>query len=337
MGHDDPNKTAKFKVIALDDPPPMSAAPATIKSESIVEDRISMEMPSTERSVPVPASVHSDRATLTVLTGFNAGQTFALDRSSSVLGRDGGVADVFIEDAAVSRQHARIWRMPDGRYFIEDLQSTNGTFAGARRIDRYELKQSERVQLGPNVLLRFALVDVTEEELQRRLFESSTRDALTRLYNRKYLMDRLVAEFAHARRHKTELAALMFDLDAFKKLNDAHGHLAGDAALCAVAAQVARLIRVEDVLARYGGEEFVILARSTAHADAVRLGERTRRSVEELDIRTAAATLKVTLSIGVASFSELAKDAGLMDLIGLADTRLYRAKNAGRNRVCSGD
>src|SRR5262249_20797753 len=144
---------------------------------------------------------------------------------------------------------------------------------------------------------------------------------------------RLAAEVAHAKRHKTQLALLMLDLDEFKKMNDEHGHLAGDMVLRVVAARVARLIRVDDVLARYGGEEVVILARATPHKDAVRLAERTRKEVESLNIAARELSLKITTSIGVASMAELGPDSGGTELVALADSRLYRAKMGGRNRV----
>src|SRR4029079_19176192 len=132
-----------------------------------------------------------------------------------------------------------------GEYLLEDLQSTNGTFVGAQRAQRCELTTGDRIQLGPNLLLRFAIVDDAEEEMQRRLYESSTRDSLTRAYNRKYFGERLLAEIAHAQRHKNELSLLMLDLDEFKQVNDKYGHLAGDMVLRTVAAQMMRLIRME--------------------------------------------------------------------------------------------
>ena len=209
---------------------------------------------------------------------------FALDQLEHVIGR-GTEADLWVEDPAISRRHARFGRRMDGRFFCEDLGSTNGTFVGGRKIEgRCDLQNGDRVQIGPNLMLRFAMTDDAEEELQRRLYESSTRDALTRAFNRKYLNERLIAEIAHARRHKTQLALLMVDLDRFKAINDGHGHLAGDMVLRVVAAHVQRLIRIEDVLARYGGEEFVILVRSTALDDAAKLGERVRTTIERLQI-----------------------------------------------------
>jgi diguanylate cyclase (GGDEF)-like protein len=183
--------------------------------------------------------------------------------------------------------------------------------------------------------LRFAITDDAEEELQRRLYESSTRDPLTRAFNRKYLSERMLAEMAHARRHKSELALLMFDLDRLKTVNDTHGHLAGDMVLRVVAAHVQRLIRVEDVLARYGGEEFAILVRSTALREAATLAERVRSTVAELRIAVQGGTLAVTTSIGVSTLADIPPDAGPTELVATADARLYRAKTAGRNRVCA--
>jgi diguanylate cyclase (GGDEF)-like protein len=282
----------------------------------------------------VPASGNKDRATLTIISGINAGQVFALDGTDHVIGR-GTEADLWLEDGGVSRRHAKISCRSDGRYFVEDLHSTNGTFLGTQRVDTCEVKPNDRIQLGPHVILRFAIVDDAEEELQRRLYESSTRDGLTRIYNRKYFTERLTAEVAYSRRHKVKLAVLMMDLDDFKRTNDMYGHLAGDMVLRLVSAQMQRLIRVEDLLARFGGEEFVILARSTGKTEAIRLANRIRESISELEIPVADRSINVTLSMGVAALPDVAPEGGPTEVLGLADARLYRAKAEGKNRVCS--
>lgn len=291
----------------------------------------------TEPAIPLaPASEGGgkDRTTLTVLTGFSAGQVYALDGTEHVIGR-GTEADIWIEDGGVSRRHARIRCRSDGRYFIEDLGSTNGTFVGTARIDVSEIRPGDRIQVGPHVSLRFQITDDAEEELQRRLYESSTRDALTRVYNRKYFTERLTAEVAYSRRHRVKLAILILDLDDFKATNDTYGHLAGDMVLRLVSSQMQRLIRVEDLLARYGGEEFVIVARATGKTEAVRLAERIRESVSRLEIQvTPERTIRTTVSIGVAALPDL-PDGGPNELIALADARLYRAKAEGKNRVCA--
>lgn len=288
----------------------------------------------TDPQLAVPTSGTKDRATLTVLSGINAGQVFALDGTDHVIGR-GTEADVWVEDGGVSRRHARIVCRSDGRYFVEDLGSTNGTFLGSQRVDVCEIKPGDRLQLGPNVVLRFAITDEEEEELQRRLYESSTRDALTRVYNRKYFSERLTAEVAYSRRHRVKLAVLILDLDDFKGTNNTYGHLAGDMVLRLVSAQMQRLIRIEDLLARYGGEEFVILARSTGKTEAVRLADRIRESIGELEIPIGDRSIRCTVSIGVAALPDVAPDGGPTELLALADARLYRAKAEGKNRVCA--
>ena len=282
----------------------------------------------------VPSSGIKDRATLTILNGINAGQVFALDGTDHVIGR-GTEADLWVEDGGVSRRHAKISCRSDGRYFVQDLGSTNGTFLGTQRVEVSEVRPNDRIQLGPNVILRFAITDDEEEELQRRLYESSTRDALTRLYNRKYFTERLTAEVAYSRRHKVKLAVMMIDIDDFKHTNDTYGHLAGDMVLRLVSAQMQRLIRVEDLLARYGGEEFVILARSTGKTEAMRLAERIREAVSQLDIPVGDRSITTTLSLGVASLPDVPSEGGPNELLALADARLYRAKAEGKNRYCA--
>jgi diguanylate cyclase (GGDEF)-like protein len=124
----------------------------------------------------------------------------------------------------------------------------------------------------------------------------------------------------------------MFDLDHFKKVNDSHGHHAGDVVLRAVAAQVQRLIRTEDVLARYGGEEFVVIVRGITHANVALFAERIRRAVEELVVPLGDLRLTASISLGVASVSD-GSEVSVDALLQLADERLYKAKEGGRNRV----
>jgi diguanylate cyclase (GGDEF)-like protein len=188
------------------------------------------------------------------------------------------------------------------------------------------------------VSVSFAILDSQAEMMTHQLYESAMRDTLTRAHNRRYLIERTESEIAYARRHGTRLSLILFDIDHFKRVNDDHGHLAGDEVLREVAALVSRLIRVEDVFARYGGEEFVVLARGIEHENAGRFGERIRMAVERLEIPHEAMLLRVTISVGVASLDELpeagreaSRDAEVW--FRLADERLYAAKSAGRNRV----
>jgi diguanylate cyclase (GGDEF)-like protein len=340
----DPFKTRKMKTLPIPEATgsqPASSGRTTGPPSSAASSDSSWKTgeQATERATDPafsvsPAAAGKDRATLTILSGVNAGQVFAIDGTEHVVGR-GTEADVWVDDGGVSRRHARLTCRSDGRYFLEDLGSTNGTFLGGQRIDLCEIKSGDRIQLGPHVVFRFAITDDAEEELQRRLFESSTRDALTRVYNRKYFQERLTAEVAYARRHKVKLAIMLIDLDDFKSMNDGFGHLAGDMVLRLVSSQMQRLIRVEDLLARYGGEEFVILARSTGKTEATRLAERIRQAISELEIPVGDRSIRVTLSIGVAALLDVTPDGEPNDLIALADARLYKAKSEGKNRVAS--
>jgi diguanylate cyclase (GGDEF)-like protein len=289
----------------------------------------------TPREFRIPRPTSSDRATLTLLSGVDAGQSFTLNASSFVIGRDIDV-DISIDDSAVSRRHARIERSDDGIYSIEDLDSRNGTFVQARPVRRATLVEGDRIHLGPHVALRFSTTDELEDSLRRRLFETSMRDALTGAYNRFAFGERFESEIAHARRSGSPLALSILDVDRFKSVNDEFGHLIGDQVLCAVVSRLLHSVRAEDVVARYGGDEIVVLSRATDRAAATLLAERLRQAVVGREVATARGGAKITVSIGVGELSECAhKDAA--NLVALVDARMYAAKTSGRNRVCAGD
>jgi diguanylate cyclase (GGDEF)-like protein len=286
--------------------------------------------------LPVRAYVAGGaRGTLTLLTGLNAGHLVSVDTSSVTIGRD-PEASFVVDDPGVSRLHARVARAPDGGFYLEDLRSTNGTFVGSRSVGVCLLHGGELVQLGPTLLMRFAIVNPGEDSLHHRLYDSAIHDPLTHTYNRKYFSDRLAFEVAQARRDGRDVAILLADVDSLKSVNDTYGHLAGDRALCIVGARIKSTIRADDVLARYGGDEFIVVAPGTSLVEVQHLGERIRRAVEELHMSAQEQNVIVTLSIGGAALSEVisAGDAAVA-LIALADERLYVAKASGRNRVCT--
>jgi len=189
------------------------------------------------------------------------------------------------------------------------------------------------VRLGSVIMLRFQRVDEQEEQALVRVYESSVKDGLTGAWNRKYLDERLRGELAFATRHRAPLSVLMVDIDHFKKVNDTWGHLVGDSVLKATAAAMRAAIRTEDLLARYGGEEFLVLARGADLRNAAQLGERLRVIAERRPVVVDGATVSRTVSVGVASVACVGAAVTPELLIGLADDRLYRAKEGGRNRV----
>jgi two-component system cell cycle response regulator len=169
----------------------------------------------------------------------------------------------------------------------------------------------------------------------RRLEELATTDALTRLLNRRALLDRLSVEVDRARRFKQQLSLLMVDLDHFKAVNDQHGHLVGDDMLRQMGTLLASAVRTIDVVARYGGEEFVLILPETSIEGAAVFGERLREKVNEhaFDLGVES-SLHLTCSVGVATFPS-PRVASTEDLFARADEALYRAKSGGRNQVCT--
>jgi two-component system cell cycle response regulator len=311
-------------------PPTAAVSPESATGDVSFDATGEVRTTETEVVIAPPSSLGS-RPMLTLLSGVNAGQLFAIERAETVLGR-AREAWVRLDDVGISRRHARIVRTGPAAFEIEDLDSTNGVYVNGERVSRASLTPGDQVQVGSEVILRFSMVDAAEEALARQLFESSTRDALTGAWNRKYLAGRLAAEVAYAERHRARLALLLFDLDHFKNINDKHGHVAGDAVLRNVGLVVARLLRTEDVFARYGGEEFVVLVRGIGADNVLRLAQRIRKAVADARVAWVDGDLRMTLSVGIAHLEE-APAQGAGGLIGRADARLYRAKGQGRNCV----
>jgi two-component system, cell cycle response regulator len=176
-------------------------------------------------------------------------------------------------------------------------------------------------------------VKALQDELRRRNLEldrMSRTDALTGLYNRRHLEERLGELVSLARRHGEDLGAALVDLDHFKAVNDTAGHPAGDAVLQVTADRLRNSLRAEDVLGRWGGEEFLVLLPRTDAAGARLVAERMRQALAGQPIPLPdGGEVKVTASIGVAAGT----DDGVAGLVDRADAALYEAKAAGRDRV----
>jgi diguanylate cyclase (GGDEF)-like protein len=279
-----------------------------------------------------PQSEHRDRAYVIVLVGASVGAMFKLPRGEASIGRSRR-ADVHLTDDGVSRIHAVI-RHDGDKLFIEDRGSRNGTFINGRKVEgRAALADGDKIQVGRTTILKFTYHDALDESFHEQMYESALRDALTKLFNKRYFHDRIDGELRFAARHHTSLALLVIDIDHFKRVNDERGHVVGDVALVGVGEALQSAVRNEDVVARFGGEEFAIISRSTDRAQAMILAERLRKTVESRAIDVAeGAPVKVTISIGVASYPEV-QAADPSDLVDAADKALYRAKSGGRNRI----
>jgi two-component system, cell cycle response regulator len=125
-----------------------------------------------------------------------------------------------IDERGVSRQHAALERAADGTVQIFDLGSRNGTFVNGERVSRSRLQDGDKIQIGDTTILRFSYQDALDEALQRHLYESATRDPLTRTINKRGFEEALAKEVAFARRHKRVLSLVVLDVDHFKRVND---------------------------------------------------------------------------------------------------------------------
>jgi diguanylate cyclase (GGDEF)-like protein len=272
------------------------------------------------------------RGVLLVSSGIDAGRVLPIPNDAIVtVGRAAECTFAF-DDSSLSREHARIF-FAAGAYVLKDNGSTNGSFVNDVRITTAkQLNDGDRVQFGSSTVVRFSLADADELAALERVYNAAIKDGLTGVYNRKYLEERLDAEIAYAVRQSTPLSIAILDVDHFKKVNDTYGHLGGDAVLKRVAEVLGETLRTEDVLARYGGEEFVVIARGLTVEQAVLMADRVRQTLAATEVPFEDKKIKVTASAGVASLA-CSTTPDKASLLGTADGRLYRAKEAGRNRV----
>ena len=169
----------------------------------------------------------------------------------------------------------------------------------------------------------------------RRLSEVSSRDSLTGLYNRWFVMEKIDSELNRAVRHGSPMSLLMLDVDHFKRVNDTFGHSAGDQVLQAIGKLLRESCRVYDVPGRYGGEEFCIVLPETKLGNTTVVAERIRQRLAATELPCGDTSIAVTASIGIAGMEasvegDVLSPAGLIER---ADRALYSAKNRGRNRV----
>jgi two-component system cell cycle response regulator len=302
--------------------------------------RSSKDQTHTKPAAPIESDKEQKRnlAYLVVLAGVSAGEMFKLQLDKTVIGR-GPRCAVRLNDEGVSREHCQLVREGQGekteneKMVLEDLGSTNGTFCNGIRVDRRELADGDKIMVGSTTILKFTYHDYLDEVFQRQMYESALRDGLTKVFNKKYFTDYLEKEFAYAARHGSPLALIFLDIDYFKRINDTHGHPAGDFVLSELSQLMATLVRTEDVLARFGGEEFTVLCRGTDLGGAKIVAERLRRTVEAHTFSFGTKTIPVTISLGIAAIPDTAI-ADHAQFLAAADKALYEAKRTGRNRVC---
>ena len=295
-------------------------------------------------TLPVPARgpTRERHPALVFLRGELLAAPIPLDRDEVTLGR-ALEADVRVNDARASRIHARISAERDPAtgetlYRIRDLGSTNGTLLNGEPVTDGYLQDGDKVTVGEQ-LLRFELLDDIDREYQRQIHRLLAHDELTGLLTSKSFFSELRREAARAVTEGRPFCVLMMDLDHFKAVNDTHGHLVGSQTLEVVGSLITNALRAGDVAARFGGEEFAAFLLNADCAQGLVAAERVRAAIEGHHFpatrrgapQETGETLRITISLGVAAFPDDARDP--IELVELADTALYRAKNLGRNRV----
>jgi diguanylate cyclase (GGDEF)-like protein len=195
--------------------------------------------------------------------------------------------------------------------------------AGTNQFDENALRLLE-------IIAAQAALVFDRARLYRQLRLEATTDPVVRLWNRRYLLERFREEQSRAVRSGQPLSCMIMDIDRFKRINDTHGHDAGDVVLRSLAALLRRLTRTEDIVARYGGEEFCILLPASSLVGTAQLAERLRAAIERHRLPEKAGVPSITVSIGLA---ELLPDDAATEMFTRADHAMYAAKAAGGNQV----
>ena len=270
-------------------------------------------------------------ACLVVVRGADSGNKFLLHKDQMVIGRADDV-DVRLARAGVSRRHAMVRRLNEQQFTLVDLDSTNGTFVNAQQIAETTLKDQDLIGIGDS-RLKYIAADSAEQPYYEELYCQAQMDKALQIYNKHYFLNRMDEELRRHQRGKSPLSLILLDVDHFKRLNDTHGHLAGDAALVHLAQVIKQHIRETDVLCRYGGEEFGIIMPQTDQPLAQTVAEKIRIAVAAAPVTHAGTSIGMTISLGISGDGNLAESYTREVLITQADTALYEAKHQGRNRV----
>jgi|GEM_PF-1432690 len=239
--------------------------------------------------------------------------------------------DLCIRDQSVSQFHARVVLTPKGAIFVQDLGSTNGTFVNGEKVVRHTLWDGDKIHIGRQQVLRFCFQADAQPEAVGSSMTDATRDALTGVYTRQYALTRIEKDFIQAKMRHQDLALLMFDVDGFEEIKEAHGPGTCDMVLCEVAKVVSSVLRREDIFVRYDEHTFAVLLRYQTEAAVVALAQRIGRVVKYHPYPHEGKKIRVTLSLGISSLTRKMKNA--MDLISEVQACLEKARRAGHDTI----
>lgn len=284
-----------------------------------------------DHATPGAASGRTEAPCLASAAGLQNGAVYWLSGGKQLAIGRAPDNDVCLPDRIVSQHHARVGATADGAIVIEDLGSTNGTFVNGEPITRRTLHDGDQVLIRPNYVLKFGYRANPAPETPAARETDATRDALTGLYSRQYLLIRMDESFFLARKQNENLALLMFEVDHFAKLAETHGPDVGDMVLREVARLVGAVFGREDVLARHENHVFGAILRGRDDAAVAVLAQRLRRSVKYHHFVHNGERLYVTVSIGLGSLARGAKSP--MDFLSEALSNLAKARRAGRDTI----
>jgi len=279
-------------------------------------------------------SLRKSDACLVVIYGAELGRKYDVQGRELTIGRS-MTNDICVNHDSVSRMHASIVADDDGDVTIVDNESTNGTYVNGKRIGKVRLENHDHVKVGRSIFKVFIGYNV-ESSYQEEIYQLTTRDWLTQVFNKRYFTESLEVELAKARRYDRPLALMMLDIDGFKRCNEVFGYRAGDHVLRQLAELVRERVREDGVVARYGGEELaVILPKQDLHEATAKLGEPLREAIEQARFEFESQHLAITVSVGLA---ELAPDMAKADeLTQKAWAHVRCAKHLGGNCVAITD
>jgi diguanylate cyclase (GGDEF)-like protein len=269
---------------------------------------------------------------LVAYAGAALGRVFPIVAGDMIVGRapDSSVA---LLDSEVSRHHARL-RLVEGQVEVADLDSTNGTRVNGDLLHAPVLLQAgDRLEVGGHVF-KLVFLDPLERTFHETMLDQSTRDPLTGLANRGSILAEFQNRFGLSLRYGRPLSVVVCDLDHFKRVNDTHGHGAGDFVLRSFGEQLLSILREADLAGRIGGEEFIVVLPETDISGARPFAERLRKAIAAMPVSLPSGPLVITCSLGISERTTADLDAG--QLLARADAALYEAKATGRNRVCEG-
>ncbi len=259
------------------------------------------------------------------------GRQWPIENTDSIIGRS-ITAHISIDDGSVSKSHAKLC-LEGGAVTVMDLESTNKTIVNGNMLlplAPRKLENHDQIKMG-NVIFKFLERGQIETVSTAQTFDNANIDPLTQINNKGALEYKGIEYFKKSQLLDTPFSIITFDIDHFKKVNDTHGHSAGDYILKEVASDINCLIRGNDFFARSGGEEFTAILLGGDCKQAIDIAERMRTTIANRDFEFQGTIIPITISLGVST--KFKKDHSWLDVFDRADQALYKSKKNGRNQV----